>query len=751
MLRSIKAKTIFLISAAVVLVAAIIMGFVTQKVTSSLLDARLDQLDSIKESKREHIRDLFSSVKSLIVSQASSNEVKSAMIDFKNAFYKLADMDYDIEKIKKALIKHYEKYYLNRVNYDIPDAPKRKPTTYYLPKTKAGLIAQYLYIIKNPYPIGEKNKLIAQNDGSLYSKFHGLYHPTFDTFLNQFSLYDIFLVDLKGNVVYTDFKEKDYATNLINGPYKDSGLANAYKKALNLKNKEVYFEDFKPYEPSYNLPAAFISTPIFKDGEKIGVLIYQFPIDKINQIMSFEGNYKKAGLGESGEVYLVGSDKKMRNDSRFVKDIPNKLVQKLKTTIGILEIDTKSVRAALSGKEGHWIINDYRGVPVLSSYAPVDVLGKKWAIIAEIDKEEALIPIKAMLTQTFIVVIIIAGIIITLAIIFVNKLIVSKIESLKDQIVEIAKNGDLTHKVEIDSEDEFREIAESVNELISKVHHIILDINSVSKEVQTIADKVTHSSENTNKSVNIQLSLAKEVEEETQNINSESQTAKASVLKTQEDITQTQHNLYQNISTLNDVITQIEHAFEQGIEVANEITTLADQTNQIREVIGIIKDIADQTNLLALNAAIEAARAGEHGRGFAVVADEVRKLAERTQKSLGEIDSVISLIVQSVMKIKEEMEKNAQESKELIKVTEELTQEINTTMNRLGKTIDYSKEATQEVEKITSHIQKLKKRSEDLNKEAKKSEEVVKELKSASTTLLKVTKELKDSISKFKF
>jgi len=750
MFKTIKFKIVALIIGSVFIVGIAIMAVLTPQVNKSLLDARLNQLDSLKVSKQEHISDLFSTLKSLLVSQAYSIQTIDAMKKFDGAFLKLADDHYDINKIKQALIKHYDKYYLNKVNYDIPGVPPRRKTEDYLPKTKAGLIAQYLYIIKNPYPIGEKNKLVYQKDGSLYSQVHKTYHPSFNKLLEEFGLYDIFLVDLKGNVVYTDFKEKDFATNLLFGPYKDSGLATAYKKALKLKRGEVYFDDFKPYEPSYNMPAAFLSTPIFDGDKLIGVLIFQFPIDKINQIMSFNGKYKSAGLGESGEVYLVGSDKKMRNNSRFLNDIQDPLVKKLHTTIGVFKVDTKSVRAALEGKSGHWIIKDYRGVYVLSSYAPLKVFNTKWAIIAEIDRAEALAPIKKMLVQIGIVSLVIIILIGLVAYFMVKKLILSRIEELKAQIIATAGKGDLTNRVNIGGDDEFNEIAQSVNLFIDNVYGVVKDINEVSSNVREVAQNIGKNSEMTEESVNKQKELIKEVKQQTDKINDEAESTKQSAVKAQSDIIQTQEALEENVKTLNGVTSQIEEAFNRGIEISNKVSSLADQTNQIKSVLEIIKDIADQTNLLALNAAIEAARAGEHGRGFAVVADEVRKLAERTQKSLGEIDSVISIIVQEVMGIKEDMEDNANESKEIITVTEELTAEINKTMEKLNNTIALSEKSALEAEHIAQDIQILVHSSVKLDNEAQESEKIVKEMKEASNRLSNVIQELAKSVKKFK-
>ncbi|RXJ97254.1 methyl-accepting chemotaxis protein, partial [Arcobacter sp. CECT 8989] len=145
----------------------------------------------------------------------------------------------------------------------------------------------YMYIIKNEAAIGEKNKLTQSNTFfNNYAFAHVRFHETFNTILNKFSLYDIFLVDMNGTVIYSTFKEKDYATNLRSGPYSKSGLALVNEKSYGLKKGEVAFSDFKPYEPSYNTPASFIATPVFNDQKRrVGNLIMQFPINVINSIM----------------------------------------------------------------------------------------------------------------------------------------------------------------------------------------------------------------------------------------------------------------------------------------------------------------------------------------------------------------------------------------------------------------------------------------------------------------------------------
>jgi len=319
---------------------------------------------------------------------------KDALAQFKFGFSDLKEeLDLDINMIKNKLKKDFERNYLDQVNYNIPNAKQRKQTEQYLPKDMSALYAQYIFITDNKAPLGEKNKLTSNDKyNSIYMKAHKKYHQSFDVILNKYGLYDIFLVDLEGNLIYTDFKEKDFATNLKTGVYRDTGIARVYNKALTLQEGEVAFDDFAPYEPSYNSPASFIATPIYEFGSIAGVLIFQMPVDTLNQMMSFNGKYEEAGMGESGEIYLIGTDYKMRNNSRFTKDIDSDIVQQLKSTIGVFEVKSDSTKAVIeSNQKGSWVIDDYRGVSVLSVYDSIDIYNQtKWAIISEIDEAEAI-------------------------------------------------------------------------------------------------------------------------------------------------------------------------------------------------------------------------------------------------------------------------------------------------------------------------------------------------------------------------
>jgi sigma-B regulation protein RsbU (phosphoserine phosphatase) len=187
----------------------------------------------------------------------------------------------------------------------------------------------------------------------------------------------------------------------------------------------VVVDDFEPYHPSYNSAAAFIASPIFDGEEMVGVLAFQMPIDRINQIMTNDQNWADVGLGESGETYIVAGDFKLRNQSRFlIEDSENYFrmiestgtsaatvdqIRNLNTSIGLQEVRTEGTRDALAGHSDTRIFEDYRGVAVLSSYRPLDIDGLNWVIMSEIDEAEAFAAIarlarELLLTVTFLLV-----------------------------------------------------------------------------------------------------------------------------------------------------------------------------------------------------------------------------------------------------------------------------------------------------------------------------------------------------------
>lgn len=257
----------------------------------------------------------------------------------------------------------------------------------------AGVLLQNAYLTRNPHPIGSKLELDAADDGSDYSRVHASFHPFFREMLKKYGVYDVFLIDAStGNVVYTVCKEIDFAASLRVGPLAASNLAKAVlESAAAGRRGLVTYGEYGRYLPSYMAPASFIAAPVLDGRDVVGVVAFQIPIDKADEIIG-----ERTGMGKSGETYAVGPDRMFRSNSRFAKELG------VKTTIinPKIKVDTVPVRAALDANaSGTALERDYRGISVLSSWTPVTIhkgegnAAVRWALVSEIDESEVLAPV----------------------------------------------------------------------------------------------------------------------------------------------------------------------------------------------------------------------------------------------------------------------------------------------------------------------------------------------------------------------
>lgn len=509
------------------------------------------------------------------------------------------------------------------------------------------------YITKNPNELGKKHLLDAANDGTVYSQLHAEKHPYFREFLIENGYYDVFMVDPQGNIVYTVFKENDYATNLKTGEWKDSGLAQVFTEIMAQEDPEnVSYVDFSAYAPSNGVAAAFIGRPIEDSrGQYIGALIYQMPIEKFTKI--FNDEY---GLGRSGRVLLVGKDKLLRNNLRFSNE----------ETILKMKIDSPEVEKALNNQNGVSLhARNENGTEVVTAYKYYSFEGEEYGLLFEMDREEAMERVTAAREHLLMIMGIIIAAVCIPAVIFARR-ITNSISRITAAMKKIA-DGDLSTDVpHLNRKDEignmasalqvFKENAQAMEQM--QKNEEIQKKQAEEEKKQAMRDLADKFEANVKGVVDMVASAATEMDATSKSVSSVADTNKDKLKVLNSQIEGTSKNVQmvstatsQLSSAINEISGQVARAtaitssaVEEAKQTDATVHGLTDASQKIGEVLEMINSIAAQINLLALNATIEAARAGEAGKGFAVVASEVKNLASQTTKATEEIATFITSI-----------------------------------------------------------------------------------------------------------
>jgi methyl-accepting chemotaxis protein len=449
--------------------------------------------------------------------------------------------------------------------------------------------------------------------------------------------YDIFVIDPQGLVIYTAAREADYQTNLIHGPYATSGLAKLFQKARR-QSGQILLEDFAPYAPSNDEPAAFMATDLQIDGQ-LYIVAVQLSIDKINAVMQV-----REGMGQTGESYLVGPDGRMRSDS-FLDSRHRNVKASFAGTIGNNGVETVASLAALKGEAGLQYINDYNRNPVVSAYAPVSAFGLQWALLAEVDVAEVAAPAQQMLF-TGMVIIIVALVVALLVSKAVTGFVINPLGGEPAEMVHLTSviaQGDLTLTLQAKQQSS---LMGWLNKMQAQLRLLISKLVGVGHALEMAAAQNSAAMLQADGSLQLQARETEMLATAVEEMSYAAAEIGSNTVKASDEVAhckQAATDLHQTIHLVGDNLTQTLAAFSQ---IRTGVVRLDQDSQQIAQVVAVITAIAEQTNLLALNAAIEAARAGEQGRGFAVVADEVRQLAGKVQLATSDIAKVIQGILQ---------------------------------------------------------------------------------------------------------
>lgn len=467
-----------------------------------------------------------------------------------------------------------------------------------------------------------------------------------------------------------------------------------------------------------------VMAPIMKNNTIIGVFGIDLPLETLTKAV--------------GDVNFNGGYGMLLDTKKMILAHPKKELLGTESTLS---------KEFKENKEG-FIEYTYNTEKKIFAYKISEQTG--WTPGITFDKETAYAflnaQIQSLMMAGFVMLVLSIGIMILLI-----KALLRPLGHLNDVVQELSSSeGDLRQRLEASANDEFAHVSRNINKFIEKLHEIVKKSKTISNENASISEELSRTASEVVRNVDTESKIVEHTKEEGIAL---VKSIEISVLKAKNS-QQALSNTQKDISDVKTKVEQLEYTMQATAakeqNLAERLNTVSQNANEVKDVLGIIRDIADQTNLLALNAAIEAARAGEHGRGFAVVADEVRKLAERTQKSLVEIDATINVVVQSIMDANTDIAHNAGEVNALASISVELQDGMNNVANIIHKTIDESDHTVNDFIDTASKIKKIVDEIEKINAISKENVGSIDNVSQASEHLHVMTENLNNELGKFK-
>ncbi len=563
--------------------------------------------------------------------------------------------------------------------------------------------------------------------------------PLFEYYMKAFGYSDIILLGDNGKTIYSAAANTEYdpdsEVNVATEPATRMLWDKIIESELPTMTDILKFQEDLP-------PALFMGAPVYTDtGEMGAVLICQINAARLNVLIA-----EHTGMGATGDTYIVGADLLMRSSSRFLGE---DIILKQK-------VDTQTARQAFKNQAGTEAGADYRGIDVLSAFSHLNLAEKigtdfDWAIITKIDEKEALALLHKLEMNTYWgmgILIFLVGIVGFIQ----SKMIAKPINELSYRIV-MLNDGDFTAEVPLthpNRSDEIGLLLRTFNEgsrkFRSQMKNLLESTNllvaSISR-ISTTASQLATSASETSSSISEVTTTAEEVKQTSQ-VASE----KAEYVAQSADST-TRISFAGKQATENTMLG-IERIREEMNHIAESTVQLSSQTKSIEDIINTVSDIADQSNILSVNAAIEAAKAGEHGKGFAVVAQEVKTLASQSKEATNQVREILGDIQKATAAAVMATERGTKTVAEAVELSEQAGDAIDRLSNRVTESSEAAMQITASNQQQLSGMDQLSQAMESINDATQQNLEGVKQLEDAIKGLEEMAKTMKSFTASYK-
>lgn len=565
-----------------------------------------------------------------------------------------------------------------------------------------------LYGQGSSLPLGRKHELNDAGDGSPYSSLHAKWHPWFDTLVKSKQFYDIFLISKDGTIIYSWAKENDFATNAIDGEFKDTDLgatvSEAMQRGLTIERRatgrvvteitDVSESYYRPYAVSNNVMASFMATPVMgPTGTFEGVIAIQLLADPVNQALQ-----RDHGLHVEPKITILSD----QGAPLFWHNVPENDIEREISHWAASELTPK----ALSGGSGSLVYDGGHGVVEMATYSPIDARGKLYSAVVEADYNAVMNEAYQLRRQIILISVITTLIMAVFGVLF-SRTITGPLTNMSETFRTIVRTRDLSTRMSDSRNDEIGYSARSLNAMLDAIEDTFREICVGTREVAEAANGLATSSGSIAYNTQVASTAVEEV--------SSSVEETASQVRSNAHAARTANKLTGSTSQT------VSRGKQKVTDMVSAMENISKSSKNIEKIIKVIDEIAFQTNLLALNAAVEAARAGQHGRGFAVVATEVQNLASRASRAAREtsdlidgaakhVDSGVEISMQTSQtfdKIAQDIMRMTKYVQDISAASEEQTRAVDQINTAISNISDTTRQNSQETEELASTATQL--------------------------------------------
>ena len=475
----------------------VVAGLGYASARSSLKAAALAQLQGVQTSRVKLVSELLQASRNEVLALSGLPEIGQMSAELRAGYRALGDTPPDAAT-RAAVTAFYDRDFAPALSRGIDATVDPEDL---LPSSNSGWRAQAAYVVPSARPYTGSQPLPTGADSTPYGRSVEDSHARLGDILRRFGFENVLLIDPDTLEVFFSYQANAaLGTSLETGPYASSNLAEAVRALRRTQNVDDYrMSDFEFYRPALGKPRGFIATPVFDGNRLVAIMALRLATNKIEAALSNEG------MGKTGEVFLIGPDKRLRTESRFMQEDPKAFVaglrsskltthtvdkiESLGTAVLLAPQEGEAAEAALTGRRGvDDDDRDYRGVPVFTAYGPVDLDSLRWAVIAQVDQKEALAPVRAYAAQALVAAVGLALLGSLIAIAYASR--ITRPISALAAAAERVGQGDSDAEVTPPKDPELRALGDSLNRMIRNLQAQKAEVQAQAQESERLLESL---------------------------------------------------------------------------------------------------------------------------------------------------------------------------------------------------------------------------------------------------------------------